>query len=105
MRKWYRGKTRDERRAWVARRDREKVQARDRARGFRGNGNPDPVKVAANKAVGNAVRDGRLMKPDSCENCGGAGQRIEAHHPDYSKPLEVVWLCSVCHGREHQEAF
>lgn len=48
-----------------------------------------------------AVRSGRLPRPTACEVCGGYGQRIEAHHKDYSKPLEVMWLCSVCHGKIH----
>ena len=45
-----------------------------------------------------AIRDGELQRPDKCSRCGGRGQRIEAHHPDYSKPLDVQWLCSACHG-------
>lgn len=63
--------------------------------------NPEYIRRRkANYAMGNAVRDGRLAKPDRCEACGNAG-RIEGHHPDYDKPLEVNWLCSPCHRRVH----
>ena len=37
--------------------------------------------------------------PESCSHCGGAG--AHRHHPDYSRPTEIVWLCTGCHGREH----
>ena len=50
-----------------------------------------------------AVRAGTLARPGRCERCGARPPRrlLHAHHPDYSKPLDVVWLCSTCHGREH----
>lgn len=54
--------------------------------------------ILARVSLWNAVRSGRLIKPDSCERCGGHGRRIEGHHHDYSKRLEVEWLCSECHG-------
>lgn len=57
-----------------------------------------PEKRAAHIAVGNAIRAGRL-KREACFFCGSA--RAQAHHPDYSKPLDVVWLCSACHHLQH----
>jgi len=50
-----------------------------------------------------AVKTGVLTKPDRCEHCGTTPppHRLHAHHPDYAKPLDVVWLCSYCHGKEH----
>lgn len=35
-----------------------------------------------------------------CEKCG-SDNKIEAHHLDYAKPLELVWLCKKCHTEEH----
>ena len=62
----------------------------------------NPEKYQARNAVNNAIRDGRLDKPDHCEKCNATG-RIEGHHPDYSKPLEVMWLCFICHRAEHDQ--
>ena len=51
--------------------------------------------------VGNAIRDGKL-KPEPCTRCGFA-IGVQAHHEDYSKPLDVMWLCTKCHGARHRE--
>jgi hypothetical protein len=60
----------------------------------------NPERQALWRAVRDAVRDGLLTKPDACEACGAPGY-IEGHHDDYSKPLEVRWLCSPCHKEQH----
>ena len=57
-----------------------------------------PERRAAQVAVSNAVRDGRI-KRQPCENCGE--ERVHGHHDDYAKPLDVRWLCARCHHRHH----
>jgi len=127
MRGWYQRLSPEERRQWVSKRDAEKVKAADRARYYRdrdkrraANGayqrdHPEqvaaykrswiernPEKRAAHIVVGNAVRDGKLVK-QPCEKCGAA-DRVHAHHDDYSKPLDVRWLCPLHHGEERRVA-
>ena len=87
---------------------REKILAYDRARGYRQGTEyqkrrrlENPEKYKANYMISNALRGGRLLKPEVCAHCSTATSRIEAHHPDYSRPLEVVWLCSQCHSQLH----
>ena len=60
-----------------------------------------PEKIRARNAVGYAVRSGKLTKPDRCQNCGKIGS-VEGHHHDYSKPLDVRWICTLCHMRLHK---
>jgi hypothetical protein len=58
----------------------------------------DKAKVRARNLVRKAVDRGDLVK-EPCERCGSS-KRIQAHHPSYDKPLEVVWLCEPCHREE-----
>lgn len=62
------------------------------------------VKRAAHVILGNAVRDGKITKPDSCTACGKSSVRIDGHHEDYTRPLAVEWLCRRCHVNTHKEA-
>lgn len=59
-----------------------------------------PEKAAARRKFARALKTGKIQRPDTCQECGAAG-RIEGHHPDYSKPLEVEWLCFRCHRAAH----
>lgn len=54
----------------------------------------------ARVALNNAVARGAVQRPACCSACGSAG-RVEAHHVDYSRPLDVEWLCTLCHAAEH----
>lgn len=58
-----------------------------------------PEKYAAWVAVGNAIRDGRLIR-EPCQVCGTT-EDVEAHHEDYSRPLDVRWLCFKHHREAH----
>lgn len=57
----------------------------------------NPEKDRARKLTYVAIRNGTLVK-EPCFICGE--DETEAHHHDYKKPLEVVWLCK----KHHQEA-
>jgi hypothetical protein len=59
---------------------------------------PDILKARSN--VGYALAKGRMNKPDACQKCGARG-KVEAHHNDYSMPLQVDWLCRSCHSYLH----
>lgn len=59
-----------------------------------------PLKYKATCAVGNAVRDGRIIRPKTCSKCNKEC-KPHAHHDDYSKPLSVRWLCVRCHNDFH----
>jgi hypothetical protein len=61
---------------------------------------PDPQKRSARVAVGNALRDGKLIKSPDCEVCGTPCD-THGHHDDYSRPLDVVWVCTACHALIH----
>ena len=62
----------------------------------------NPIKRMASTIVGNAVRDGKILKPDSCEDCGTNPNRLHGHHDDYAYPLAVRWLCPGCHNKWHK---
>lgn len=57
------------------------------------------IKKKAHATVHNAVKCGKLKKMP-CEICG-ATQHIHGHHDDYSKPLDVKWLCAKHHRQVH----
>lgn len=56
----------------------------------------NPDKVIAHRAIRVAVKNGTIKKSKVCEVCNLA-PATGSHHADYSKPLEVVWICKVCH--------
>lgn len=59
-----------------------------------------PEKRAAHQAVTYAIRAG-LLSRKPCESCGNL--RSQAHHEDYTRKLDVKWLCAACHKKEHRK--
>lgn len=51
--------------------------------------------------VSRAIKSGQIERLP-CSGCGA--QQSQAHHPDYSKPLFIVWLCRSCHQNVHTKA-
>lgn len=60
----------------------------------------NPIKRKAHIIIGNSIRDKRLFK-EPCEVCGSL--IVHAHHDDYSKPLNVRWLCPTHHQEWHNK--
>ncbi|MHA1409237.1 MAG: hypothetical protein ACTSQY_02755 [Candidatus Odinarchaeia archaeon] len=60
----------------------------------------NPEKRKAHQILNNAIRDGKIERPDTCEKCGKK-KPVEAHHEDYSKPLDVDFWCKDCHTAYH----
>lgn len=63
-----------------------------------------PEKYRARTALGHAVERGQIIKPECCQDCGNEidSRLLHGHHKDYSKPLEVEWLCHGCHESVHR---
>lgn len=69
-----------------------------RAQVLRESAERHPEKTKARNALNNAIRDGKIAARP-CEVCGSTDS--EAHHDDYSKPLDVKWLCPKHHAERH----
>ncbi len=78
--------------------DKAKKRSRNRNEYFKiYKRNRDKQKVTARNLVAYAVKQGKLV-PSACKNYGSDCKgRIEAHHGDYLKPLDVTWVCSKHH--------
>lgn len=57
-------------------------------------------KRKAHRVLARAVKNKHIIKPDACNRCCKPGQ-LNAHHSDYSKPLDVIWVCRSCHAWIH----
>ncbi len=86
-----RGKEIDKKREGTAKR---KAWKKKYQRKYRGE---NKLKYKARTIIGNLLRSEKL-KRKPCETCGGYA---EAHHEDYNKPLEVIWLCRLHHRQQH----
>ena len=57
----------------------------------------NPEKKKAHQLLNDAVRAGKIIKPEHCSECKKK-RKVEAHHEDYDKPYDVDWLCRECHN-------
>ena len=53
----------------------------------------DKMKSCCRSQANAAQRRGKLL-PENCQMCGA--DRAQKHHPDFTRPLDVVWLCRAC---------
>lgn len=62
----------------------------------------------AQNVLEEAIEKGRIERKYICECCGASytfadgRTAIQAHHCDYNKPLDVMWLCQKCHHEWHK---
>ena len=62
----------------------------------------------AQNVLEKAIKKGIVGRSSTCETCGCRGifkdgrTAIQAHHTDYNKPLDVMWLCQKCHHEWHK---
>lgn len=61
-----------------------------------------PDKYKAHSVLGGAIRNKSIIRPKYCSICY-LKKKVEDHHDDYSKPLDVVWMCSACHSQLHRD--
>jgi hypothetical protein len=67
---------------------------------------PEVRRKAAIRQMANlAVLAGIIPRKHLCEHCGASDKvaKLQRHHPDYSRPLDVIWLCTLCHGVVHRK--
>lgn len=83
------------------RRNQKPARRKELAARSRRWGEDNLLKIRAQRKVSTALRSGKLVRPESCQDCRGVVQRLHAHHENYSRPLDVLWLCVPCHGKRN----
>ena len=78
----------------AARRERQAI----RMRAYR---KANPLIAKAHAGVARATRTEKLNR-QPCERCSRT-DHVHGHHEDYSRPLDVMWLCPPCHAERHAE--
>ena len=53
-------------------------------------------KIKCRQILNKAIIKGKFTRATICSLCGDEGN-IEAHHDDYTKPFEFIWVCDCCH--------
>jgi hypothetical protein len=97
-RKEHKAEIREYYRNWYDTKGRKR--ARDYAEVIKSWDAANPEKRVARDALRVAIRSRKIVRPKLCQGCRKA-LRLHAHHRDYMRPLEVIWLCASCHKLEH----
>lgn len=60
--------------------------------------------VQARRRINLGIQLGKVEKPSACQECGAETprRRLQAHHEDHSRPLDIQWLCTMCHGAKRR---
>lgn len=99
----YRARQREWNREWRERNGRTTERLARKAAQMRAYRNDPELRVRheARELVNKAIQAGDLAK-QPCEVCGAI--KVDGHHDDYAKPLEVRWLCRAHHQEHHAKA-
>lgn len=87
---------------------RRKSEAQQRAQERRKPGallTPAALRIRnhAKSVLFEAIFRKQLIRPAACCECGNADRRIQAHQTDFTKPLDVIWLCGPCNKPRRSE--
>lgn len=61
----------------------------------------NPIQIKSGAIYRYAIKKGKIIR-QSCKICGTT-KNVQGHHDDYTKPLDVRWLCITCHGIESRK--
>lgn len=62
----------------------------------------NPLANIAHSATSRAIRTGVIQRPSRCDRCQKEC-KPDAHHDFYTRPLDILWLCDICHCQRHKE--
>ena len=91
----YRKKHREYVRKWIH--TEKGINSRKRYR--KGNKKVKIQSLAQNK-INKLITNGKVIR-GKCSICGNT--KSHAHHEDYSKPFDIIWLCALHHKQRHIE--
>lgn len=60
------------------------------------------IKSRANQQISRLIKSEKIKRKKTCEYCKEKSETV-AHHENYFKPLEIIWLCKSCHRKLHCE--
>ena len=97
---YYQDPVKKEHALFVAGKYQKTTAAKESRRKSRLKGKPDsPEIIKARSCLNNAIKAGKISR-EPCSVCGKE-KYIHGHHKDYSKPLDVIWLCAKHHKEMH----